>query len=1607
MASTAVIYDLIARDAASKTFDKVGRAADGMGSKMAKVGKVAVALGAGLVALGAGAAEAADKAAEFQSSMTKISTQAGGTTKDVKALSKQVLDLSKSTEQGPQALSEALYHLKSVGMDNVSAMKSLKVASDLAAVGGSNLEDTTNALAGAWRTGIKGAGTFSQAAKTVNAIIGAGNMSMQDFTDALASGILPTAKTFGLSLTQVGSALALFTDEGVPASDAATRLRMSISLLGAPSAASEKQLKKIGLTGLDLATAMRGPNGIIGAIQLLKDHLDASGLSAAQQSQILSRAFGGGRSSSGILSLVNNLDVLKQKQDQVNASTGKYAQAVKTQRQTAQAQWAILTSNLQEMTISLGLKLLPPITKFVQYINKTAIPEAGRFGKALTSLVPVDKIRSALGKVQASVSGFFTGLAKNTGISGLWNKLTKPPKPVDAAKILGSTANNPYGSVAPSIRYTGGPAASPYGTVAAHPTSRTRAPYGDVAAQYGGTVSPYGNVAAKISPKGAAAPAPSGIKLAGQRIAQMLNAGIGDIDWGKVGSVLGKGIGNAFDWVAGHTADLSKKFANILGKIDWVNVGKSLGALAIPLSIGIIDNLFAPLFTADFWKKHWLDLLLAAVSVVPIGKVADVAGNLLGKIPWGKVGQVLGKVPWGKIFSFGDKIPWGKIFTIDGKIPWDKVLTLGDFGPAAVRWVRGVFDGLQSGFTSRFPKVAQWFSDQLTLLPTRFGDLGRLLTRKGKELVDGLGKAIVDNIPGMNNKFIRGIAKFWGRFTFWETGVNLVEGLYNGAVSKLSDGYNWVKKNWVDPLVNDVKSLFGVHSPSTVFAGIGGNLVDGLRSGILAGVKGLATWVWSHMGAPVVNRFSAAGTWLVSKGAATVSGLKSGIVSGAKALGGWVTSHVVTPVTSRFAAAGSWLLSRGSQVVSGLKSGVSSGAKAIGSWAYTHVAQPLTSRFSAANSWLMSRGSQLISGLRSGIASGMKGIATWVKSHVVDPVVNAVKKYFGIHSPSTVMAGLGGHLVAGLVKGLATTDGASIVSQVFGSMPKALGALVKKGLVHIEQLPGKALSALGGLGGDLLSFLGLGGGSGTSGSNQALGKSMMLASGWSSAQWPALKALWTRESGWNARAKNPSSGAYGIPQSLPATKMASAGKDWMTNPATQIKWGLGYIMSRYGSPAAAWAHETKVGWYAKGGLAPIGQTAWVGERGPELMQVTPKGTRIISNGESMAMAGALGIRLPGYASGTVASAQSRVADAQDNLARAKRRRLGVQAAETRLAAAKQELANAKKSTASSVANTLSNGFLKTLETGTASAITSAVKSINTKLQAAGAGSMVSGNNKTASKLASLANQKASIASQISAANQAAADQSSSLGDFLSVTGTTATSVHALAIQMEEQQDTARKFASEAAALSKKGLDKGLLQQLASQGPGGTLAALLNGANASDITQLNKLAKSQSSLTTSFGKTMADAMYDSGSQAGKGFLTGLQAQEKAIQAEMDKLGAGLVKSIKKRLKIKSPSRVMRDEVGRQVGAGLVAGMDAHRTAVAAAASRMAAAATAATWTRGQYRAAPVIVQTAPQQPAPVHVHVHVDDPKFKEMFRVEVEHGFEDFATALAAGRNEQ
>lgn len=144
----------------------------------------------------------------------------------------------------------------------------------------------------------------------------------------------------------------------------------------------------------------------------------------------------------------------------------------------------------------------------------------------------------------------------------------------------------------------------------------------------------------------------------------------------------------------------------------------------------------------------------------------------------------------------------------------------------------------------------------------------------------------------------------------------------------------------------------------------------------------------------------------------------------------------------------------------------------------------------------------------------------------------------------------------------------------------------------------------------------------------AIGQQMAAARGWTGGEWNALYQLWQGESGWNPLADNPTSDAYGIPQSLPGSKMASAGPDWRTNPATQIRWGLDYIAGRYGDPINAYRQwlGRSPHWYSQGGI--VADAGAILRPGTSVVQNnTGKAEYALTDANLDAIAGRLAVRL--------------------------------------------------------------------------------------------------------------------------------------------------------------------------------------------------------------------------------------------------------------------------------------------------------------------------------------------------------------------------------------------
>jgi SLT domain-containing protein len=450
-----------------------------------------------------------------------------------------------------------------------------------------------------------------------------------------------------------------------------------------------------------------------------------------------------------------------------------------------------------------------------------------------------------------------------------------------------------------------------------------------------------------------------------------------------------------------------------------------------------------------------------------------------------------------------------------------------------------------------------------------------------------------------------------------------------------------------------------------------------------------------------------------------------------------------------------------------------------------------------------------------------------------------------------------------------------------------------------------------------------GGGKIPSGQHAAIIKRALSAAGvpppGTLAQWlSGLNTLITRESGWNASAINrtdsnakaghPSQGlAQTIPGTFNAYVPASLKSRGILDPVANVAAAIRYIVAVYGNITRvqqANASKSPKG-YANGGSPRAGETFWVGENGPELMRLGPGGATVWDSATSMGMASGLG-PLRGFAKGT-------------------------SKAKAQASARKQvpgDLTSASK-----------------VLTASAADIKKAFDELTKDLKAAGgsAKGLASSTATASTKLQKLAKQRDAVDSKLEAAKSAAADQKKSAQDFLGLGQLTdVTSVGDLIAGMQAKQSTLKGFEGLLTQAQKKGASQGLISQLIGLGPESTLAKLVAGANSGDLKKLNALTASGSKLSSQYGNFMADAMFDSGKNASKGFLTGLLTQEKELQAAMDKLGGALIKSIKKKLKIKSPSRVTR-WVGEMTGAGVGIGLDNTAASVTAAAARVADAA----------------------------------------------------------------
>ena len=353
-------------DGAEAEMSRLSRSGASTMTKVSALSKAAVAA-IGVAAVGVGVMSVT-AAAKFQASMEQIHTQAGVAQDQVDKLSKAVLNLAPQVGTGPDDLAVGLYHLESslsrsmpTAQRYKTAMAELRIAAEGAKVGGANLEDVTNALNATVASGIPGVENLDQAMGALNATVGAGDMHMQDLADAMGTGMLAVVKGFGLSLNDVGAALATLGDNNIRGADAATALRMAVMAMAAPAKGGAKALAEIGVTSSQLGKDMQ-TGGLNKALTDLHTHLVKSGDAGVKAGELLTTAFGK-KAGVGIQVLVSQYDRFESKTKEVADGAGGFSEAWSATTKTFAFQFDQAKATVEALAIRIGMFLIPWVEK--------------------------------------------------------------------------------------------------------------------------------------------------------------------------------------------------------------------------------------------------------------------------------------------------------------------------------------------------------------------------------------------------------------------------------------------------------------------------------------------------------------------------------------------------------------------------------------------------------------------------------------------------------------------------------------------------------------------------------------------------------------------------------------------------------------------------------------------------------------------------------------------------------------------------------------------------------------------------------------------------------------------------------------------------------------------------------------------------------------------------------------------------------------------------------------------------------------------------------------------------------------------------------------------
>lgn len=804
---------------AQAEMEKTGGASAGL--KTAALGIAAAVVGIGY--------ESAKLAVSFQAQMETLATQAGVPQSQIKSLGNSVLDLAGQVGFSPTSLAEALYHIESsfasVGITGPKAMELLKTAAEGAAIGHANLVDVTNALDAAVASGIPGVSDFNQAMGVLNATVGAGDMTMQDLSEAFSTGLLASVKGYGLSITDVGAALATFGDNNIRGANAATDLRMAVQALAVPAKSGETILAKMGIAGGQLAKDMQ-TGGLTKALGDLKSHMDKMGVSAQEQGQVLTEIFGK-KAGVGATVLYDQLDRLKSKYPELTKSANNFGGAWAETQKTFSQKMKEVEATLAAVGVRIGEKLLPILSKLADWFVKSV----GWLGAHKTVLEAIGVIAAG-----ALAVGFWSAA---TAVWGFTTAILANPVflIVEGLVALGVAVFEAYkhftwfrDAIGDVSRFLVG-----LWKDIVHFAENWRQYWNDVVtaisgawdAAYRNTVGAWNDVVGFLS-------------------------GIWDDlvgIWNSTGGVAVSAISDAWDTVSDAVSQEWDKITGDLRSI-WSNLVTLWNLTGGQVVSGIREVMgIAGTFVRTGFE-YVVGVVRAQLEVVKgVAKAAWDTVTGLFQIAWDVISGIV-KAAWDVISG----IVLGAIDFVEGymKAGWDVII-----GTVKIAWdlikgfintpldlIKGLLQTFVDFFTGKWGKLwgdvkstaSSVWNDIYGMVKSILGTIADTVTGAASNLWNGFINAIGDALAGVWNallslwstimKFFKDVGKW-----LWQIGIDLIQGLINGIGSMGNAAWNAVKGIGND-VIGGAKSILGIGSPSKVFHALGINVVEGLVNGM-------------------------------------------------------------------------------------------------------------------------------------------------------------------------------------------------------------------------------------------------------------------------------------------------------------------------------------------------------------------------------------------------------------------------------------------------------------------------------------------------------------------------------------------------------------------------------------------------------------------------------------------------------------------------------------------------------------------------------------------------------------------------------------------------------